>query len=647
MPLLENNFFSDFRRLAEERKKLLWEGQFSEYLEKVTRDPSIVTNAHETLLRATSAPDFFEKADDPIFGMEKSIRKWSEVLEAAAEGLSTRNRIVLLLGPPGGGKSTFVTALKRGLETYSKSPQGAIYAIADCPLREEPLHLIPKELRSTFEEQYGIKIEGDLCPHCSQKYGNADVESVGDVPIKRIFFSERDRLGIGTFSPSDPKSQDTSELTGEVDFSKLGEIGTGSDPRAFKFNGELPISNRGVMEFIEMLKVDQKFLYILLGLAQEGVIKVPHFANISVDEVVISHTNQAEYTIFTSEPKNEALKGRIIVIPFPYNLRLKAEMQIYEKLMNKRRTLDSLIQNRIAPFNVEPHVMSPGTLEVSATLSILSRLEESKRGVPKMKKLRLYNGDYVEGSSQRETEELQKEFPNEGMDGISPRYVIDTLALALMKNHHEGKPCLTPIDALRALRDGLNYHMDTRDLPQPKKDAIAAMIGEVTKEYDSKVKREVQAAFIFSFPEAAKTILNNYIEQIRAFTRNEKVLNPKSGNRDLGPDEKFMRSIEELAGISNDGKLAFRQEVMFRIADAALNGETFSIDTHPLLKRAIENKLFAESKSFIEKTISARIPDKEQQTRLTAVVERLMTEQGYCEHCANELLKYASALFAQ
>ena len=53
-----------------------------------------------------------------------------------------------------------------------------------------------------------------------------------DVLVHRLVFSEKDRIGIGTFAPSDPKSQDITELTGSIDLSTIGEVGVESDPRA-------------------------------------------------------------------------------------------------------------------------------------------------------------------------------------------------------------------------------------------------------------------------------------------------------------------------------------------------------------------------------------------------------------------------------
>lgn len=214
-----------------------------------------------------------------------------------------RKRILLLMGPVSGGKSTLVTLLKRGLEQYSRTDAGAVYAIAGCPMHEDPLHLIPLELRPEIERELGVRIEGNLCPSCQMRLKNeyqSDIEQVG---VVRVLLSEEERVGIGTFSPSDPKSQDIADLTGSIDFSTITEFGSESDPRAYRFDGELNKANRGVMEFQEMLKCDEKFLWNLLSLTQEGNFKAGRFALISADEMIIAHTNETEYKSFISNKK--------------------------------------------------------------------------------------------------------------------------------------------------------------------------------------------------------------------------------------------------------------------------------------------------------------------------------------------------------
>ncbi|HVU70249.1 MAG TPA: LAGLIDADG family homing endonuclease, partial [Ktedonobacteraceae bacterium] len=150
-----------------------------------------------------------------IFGIEKPLQQIVEYFHSAAQRLEVRKRILLLMGPVGGGKSSIVYLLKRGLEAYTRSEEGAVYAIKDCPMHEEPLHLIPNELRDEVEREFGLYVEGDLCPHCRYMVDTQYRGRIEDVPVKRIGFSEKYRVGVGTFTPSDPKcvTGDTLVLT--------------------------------------------------------------------------------------------------------------------------------------------------------------------------------------------------------------------------------------------------------------------------------------------------------------------------------------------------------------------------------------------------------------------------------------------------
>jgi len=332
-------------RMSEE--SLRWEGTFADYLELVARNPSVTQFAHARIynmiishgveeVNGVRRYRFFEQE---LFGLERALERLMEdYLHPAARRLDVRKRILLLMGPVSGGKSTLVSLLKRGLEAYSRTPEGAVYAIRGCPMHEEPLHLIPRELRPEVERELGVVIEGDLCPHCrlmvKEEYGGR----IEAVPVVRVLLSEADRVGIGTFSPSDPKSQDIADLTGSVDFATIGEYGSESDPRAYRFDGELNKANRGIMEFQEMLKLDEKFLYHLLSLSQEGNFKAGRFALISADEMIVAHTNESEYRAFIANKRNEALQSRIIVIPVPYNLKVSDEVRIYEKLVRQADT---------------------------------------------------------------------------------------------------------------------------------------------------------------------------------------------------------------------------------------------------------------------------------------------------------------------
>jgi serine protein kinase len=250
-------------RFRDEEKRLAWEGTFLEYFDTVKARPAVANLAHARVydmimdagvVKEENGHNRFRFFEHDIFGLDRPLEQLVEYFSSAAKRLEVRKRILLLMGPVGGGKSTLVSLMKRGMEQYSRTEAGAIYAIKGCPMHEEPLHLIPPEMREEIYKEYGIYIEGDLCPACQQMLKDQYGGKMEEVKVQRMAFSEKTRVGIGTFTPSDPKSQDISELTGSVDLSTIGQYGSESDPRAYRFDGELNVANRGLMEFIEMLK---------------------------------------------------------------------------------------------------------------------------------------------------------------------------------------------------------------------------------------------------------------------------------------------------------------------------------------------------------------------------------------------------------
>jgi predicted Ser/Thr protein kinase/intein/homing endonuclease len=1063
-----------------QEQSLNWAGTFEEYFGIVTSNPKVAQLSHSRIydmivgggVEEQGGLPHYKFFDDEIFGLDRSIQQIVEYFSSGAQRLEVRKRILLLMGPVGGGKSTIVSLLKRGLEAYTKIPAGAVYAIASCPMQEEPLHLIPAELRADIQREYGLYIEGDLCPRCRFDLENLYEGHIERVPVKRIAFSEKKRLGIGTFSPSDPKcvtgdtilltdqgmlrfdemqrdapaledqfvplsvkvsgrsgleatshfynggvkptrrirtrlgyelegslvhpvmvtrdgreqwmklgdlrmgdyvglqrgsrlfgnttrlprfdydgpeskgqnralrlpdqlderlarllgyiaaegsltdtalwitngerrvlddihalceelfgirpkeygkattyaksvsisciklvhwlaqvcgitrgaankripnvimrapekmvlafleglfwgdgtisarkslksnrfkvataskemarqvqvallnlgiasalyketikerftaysvvvlgddvvrlvelipslrdkctdgpnglieprgstnfdhipglestvkllisevpygkkgelsrflrytdvgpswkrtlthgslatlvaeaetvvapastalatlrrhldrsmlwlqvqeitegtaqvydltvpgthsfcangfinhnSQDVSELTGSIDLSTIGEYGSESDPRAYRFDGELNVANRGMCEFIEMLKVDERFLYVLLTLSQEQNIKTGRFSMIYADEVVVSHTNETEYRTFVGNKKSEALQDRIILVKVPYNLRASDEVRIYDKLLK---------QSALKNVHIAPH-----TLDVASIFAVLTRLEPSKKaGMTAMKKLKLYDGVDVDGFKAKDLKELQDEQDREGMDGISPRYVINRLSSALVR---EGVTCINPIDALRALRDGLEQHTS---VTREQREHYLNLLGEARKEYDEIAKREVQKAFVYSFEESARTLLNNYLDNVEAYCNHNKMRDQMT-DEEVEPDEALMKSIEEQIGVGDTQRKAFREEILIRISSLARRGQSFDYTSHERLREAIEKKLFADLRDVVKITTSTKTPDQEQLRRINGVIDRLVEEHGYCTVCANALLQYVGSL---
>ena len=643
---------SDFLKRVEEQrsleKALAWEGTFGEYMDLVSKTPQIADLAHARLydmIMAAGVEDGVEGQArkyrfflDDLYGVERTLQQLvEEYLNPASRRLDIRKRILMLVGPVGGGKSTLVTLIKKGMQNFSKTDEGAVYAIKGCPMHEEPLHLIPDELREEFKRNFGVYIEGDLCPVCRYRLDHEWEGNIDKVPVRRLFLSEKERVGIGTFKPADPKSQDVAELTGSVNIQALTEFGQESDPRVYNFDGELNIANRGVMEFIEMLKAEKRFLYELNTVAGEQTIKASRFALIYCDVAVIAHTNEYEYNSYFSSKENEAMIDRIFVVRVPYNLRVSEEVRIYEKLIGQSdvqevtKTLNPDLD--LAGIHIAPH-----TLRIASMFAILTRLKASKKaGLSLTAKLKLYDGEKQVGDwDQRNVKELHEEYMDEGMAGVSPRFIINRISSALVKG---AKSYVTPIDMMRSLRDGITEYTNSDE----ERRRLLGFIDDVRKEYDEMAKKEVQRAFVYSYEESAKTLMDNFIDNVEAYCNREKVKHPVTGE-DVEPDERLMRSIEDQIGVTENAKREFREGIMRSVASLMRRGQSFTVASDERLKEAIEKKLFSDLKDVVKITTSSKTPDDTQLKKINEVVDRMCREQGYTPESANELLRYVGTL---
>jgi len=617
-----------------------WEGPLKEYLQMVVEDPNLNELAHSRIWRMVESTgvefasedekkknpkySFFQK---DLFGVDHVLAQIMQYFKAAAAGSEVSRRILLLWGPTSSGKSQFAILLKKGLEAFSRTKEGRIFAIDGCPMFENPLNAIPEGARKTLKERYGLIIEGELCPRCAYRLENDFQRDFWKFPVKRIFLSEMNRIGIGTFQPGDTKSQSQSELVGSVNFAKLEDYGVESHPLAYNFDGELNVANRGMMEFIEMLKVDPKFRHILLTLAQEKRIKVERFPLIYADLVAISHTNETEFNKFVANKSEEALHDRLWVVKFPYNLRLDDEIKICEKLVCH------------TPGFKEIHI-APHTLRIAAMFATLSRIEEPKdKSITLLQKMYLYNGEDVEDFSQEDVKNLQKESSREGLDGVSPRYIVNRLAACFARH---GVTYVTPLSALMSIKEGLptNAKLAKEDVQR-----LENLISVCISEYDKIACNEVQKAFFVNFEHEINNLLANYIDNVGAYLDNTKIENEWGELAE--PDEALMRSVEEKIGVTNTGKDNFREEVYRKMIRSKNAEGKYDYQSHPTLREALQKQLFAERSDVIRLTVSVRNPDPEALKKINDVVAVLVDQCGYTAESANELLRYVSGIMSR
>lgn len=623
----------------ESKNKFKFEGTFLDYLEIVKENPDIAKLAHKRMydiimkkgnqvlkpeenprVRKIYGNEIIKKYEffkNDFFGIDKVLMKIVNYFYSASMKGEESRQVLYLVGPVGAGKSSLVESLKKALETSEP-----IYALKGCPMHEEPLHLVPKHLRDKFQEMLGVEIEGDLCPVCKYRLLNDYDGKYEDFPVVTTNFSIRSRKGIGVVPPVDPNNQDTSILTGSVDISKM-DMYSEDDPRVFSLNGAFNVGNRGMVEFIEVFKNDVEYLHTIITATQEKSIPSPGKGSmIYFDGIIIAHSNEAEWNRFKSDHTNEAILDRIVKIEVPYCLELNEEVKIYEKILKKS--------------NFTAHI-APHTIKVAAMFAVLSRLKPSNKVDP-ITKLKIYNGEEIveKGTTKRiDIMELREEAGlNEGMEGISTRFIVKTIDNAISNSEYN---CINPLSIMESIIKSVKDLDVAEDV---KKRYMGFIQDTIRKEYNKLLEKEITKAFIHSFREQAESLFENYLDNAEAFVNKTK-LKDKATGEELQPDEEFMRSIEEQIGVSESSCKGFRSDVTSYMFYLVRKGGKIDYKSYEPLKEAIEKKLTSSVKELSRVITKSRVRDKEQDEKYNAMVEQLKAN-GYCEHCCDVILKYAA-----
>lgn len=674
---------------------LYWEGSVDDYFRKVIENPGAVRTAHQRLYDAinfygTEKYRRFKQNvirykifDDPftpdqrnaVYGnnVDLSLMKLVNVLGAAARGLGQEYRMYLLNGPIGTAKSTIARLLSNALEDYTKRPEGQLYSpywevqpgdeqgmeilgtigrhkteqtAKDCPLHEEPLAVLPVEIRreviKELSKQAGreISVNTNACPQCDvifekflKREGN-DWRKVIEkhLRVRRLVLSKAKYTGIVVARPKAEKDQDVTEFLGEHNFRDLGFFGDTKDPRAYNFAGHYMAANRGFFYWEEQLKFALTFLYDLLGASMEHSVQPKGFREVEIDEVLFGSTNEPEFAELRENDKMQALRDRTIAIAIPYVLDFDNEKKVYEKTYTEKRR---------GGKHLAPH-----TVGVASFWTLLSRVTDPKRtDLDRRGKVKLYSGHTVPGFNEDSVREIMLESENEGMDGISPRYVQDKLSAAFVAV--DDKNCVNPFSVLREMKLGLPTHPHIKS--KEKRKLYEELIEKAQDELTDWLKDDLQTA-ISGDETGVIRLFSKYIDNIMAFVNKEKVKDPVTEEY-IPPDEEFMRSIEDRIEIKDHED--FRNKISFAVAKRARDRERdpkidqFTCKTDERLYKALKLKLFEEAKEKInwESLISRKAVDDDSQRQLDTIKKRMIEQLGYCDVCASEVMTHVASIF--
>lgn len=610
---------------------------------------------------------------DELYGVERAAEEIAEYLKAGAQKASTAKQVLLLVGPPASGKSSLVRILIKALERYNQRP---VYSIKNCPMNEDPLHALPRFLRHNhwdperagqlgveepIENELGIPpIEGDLCPHCrlslfSEDFGEyydseSGKEMWWNVEVERFRFSTQTQNGIGSFEPSDEKTQDVGDLVGHENIGITNNPKYGRNhPNAFWLDGALQRGNRGITEGREFLKkgIDERLLWVFINVAEEQEIKVygSSFPHISVDTVVIGHCNLTGYKEFTADSAHEALHDRIYTVPFPYPLRVDDEMKVYEKLIQDESEYD------FGKIHIAPEVF-----RLASIFAVLTRLKDSEMGVDKMTKLEAYNGELTELSDKDQQPVDLRELINEGqasddieeregMFGVSSRDILVALNQALAKVGDHG--CLTHLNAIKALKGVFRHRMgyEAEEVDQFMESLTSGEGSSVMEKFEKLIMEEVSKAYLETYGSLIDDLFEKYIQEAEYSRQMKRKYIKSSGGsykRDpvsgevVEPDYKFLNSVEKFMQVSEKEADVFRGEIL----ELKNSRDSFGPEDYRPLRKAIEDKVLEDAKSNLHLVLSSdQAKEESEQKKGEQVYQNLIEKRGFCETCAKEAIQ--------
>ena len=657
---------------------------FEWYLEELYEYPHIARNAHQRVAdmfdyygteydEDAGVVEYQLASEDPLndgentfYGraVHESIHEFVNKVKSGARGLGPEKRIKLLLGPVGSGKSEFDRQVRNYYEDYTTTDEGRMYTfrwtnlgdvirdqdpaddVVRSPMNQDPLVLLPQQQRDRVLERvndaldapYTIRNEQALDP-ASEFYMDKLLEEYNDdlqtvlsnhIEVIRFIADENKRQGIETFEPKDKKNQDETELTGDVNYSKIAVYGE-SDPRAFDYSGAFCNANRGIFSGEELLKLQREFLYDFLHATQEQTIKPKNNPRIDIDQVIVGRTNMPEYRDKKGDEKMEAFNDRTKRIDFPYVLQYAEEAEIYRKMLHNADVPD---------IHVEPH-----TLEMAGLFGVLTRTAEPDGGqISIVQKVKAYNGEIDEGED-IDVKKLRDEAEEatdlgEGMDGVSPRFIGDEIAEAIMDSMHRSRGFLSPLTTFNHLEENLENH---GSIPEENFETYYRYLELVREEYKERAIEDVRHALAYDLDEIQRQG-EKYMDHVMAYIDDDTVEDEITG-REQEPDEKFLRDVEEKLDIPEDRKDDFRQEVANWVSRRAREGETFDPQDNDRLRRALERKLWEDKKhniNFSALVSSGEMDDDERNAWVQA-----LTDQGYSEDGAREVLEFAGAEVAK
>jgi serine protein kinase len=637
----QDNIFDLYAKSYESSKQSRM--ALKDYLEGCKTDPSFYAGAAERMLAAIGEAELIDTARDPrlsriymnrtikvypsfkdFYGLEETIERIVGYFRHAAQGLEERKQILYLLGPVGGGKSSLADRLKDLME------QRPIYVLATqdevSPVFESPLGLFdPIQMAPMLEERYGIPrrmLPGMMSPWAVKRldeYGG----DISKFSVVKLQPSKLRQICVAKTEPGDENNQDISALVGKVDIRKLEHFGQ-NDADAYSYSGGLNRTTQGLLEFVEMFKAPLKMLHPLLTATQDrSYVGTENVGAMPYQGIIVAHSNESEWTTFRSNKNNEAFLDRICVITVPYCLRVAEEKKIYEKLLQSSDL-------KTAPC-------APGTLEMLARFSVLTRLSEHENS-QLFSKMRVYDGESLKDTDPHAKtiqEYRDAAGVTEGMDGASTRFAYKILSGTF--NFDNTEVAADPVHLLYVIEQAVRREQ----MPEETESRYLEFLKEeLAPRYAEFIGNEVQKAYLESYSDFGQNLFDRYVSYADSWIEDHDFKDPDTGNlMSRQVLEQELSKIEKPAGIANPKDFRF-EVVKFALRARARNGgKNPSWTSYEKIRDVIERRMFSQVEDLLPVISFGKKADKDTETKHDEFVKRMVT-RGYTPRQVRRLVEW-------
>ena len=367
------------------------------------------------------------------------------------------------------------------------------------------------------------------------------------------------------------------------------------------------------MEFVEMFKAPIKVLHPLLTATQEGNYNATEgLAALPFQGMILAHSNESEWQSFRNNKNNEAFLDRVYIVKVPYCLRVTEETHIYDKLLR-----DSTLSD--APC-------APGTLEMMAQFSVLTRLKEPENSSA-FSKMRVYDGENLKDTDPKaKSVQEYRDYAgvDEGMTGISTRFAFKILSQVFNFDHSE--VAANPVHLLYVLEK----QIAREHLPQETQERYIGYLKEfLAPRYAEFIGKELQTAYLESYAEYGQYIFDRYVIYADYWIQDQEYRDPDTGEM-MGRAalNEELEKIEKPAGISNPKD--FRNEIVNFVlrARAKNHGSNPRWTSYEKLRAVIEKKMFSNTEELLPVISFNAKASADEKAKHEQFVDR-MVEKGY------------------